>query len=155
MIQITPHIRIYLCISAVDFRKGIDGLAGICRNVLEQDPFCGSMYIFRNKRKTAIKILLYDGQGFWLFIKRLSRGRFRWWPTPGEVGVGIKSGGVLTLPLTAPELHLLIWNGDPALARITVAADWKKISLQHVAPPGTAGTAGAPDTSGTSGTSDT
>lgn len=130
MIQITPHIRIYLCISAVDFRKGIDGLTGVCRNVLEQDPFCGSMFIFRNRRKTALKILLYDGQGFWLFMKRLSKGRFKWWPDHHEhEGEGeSKSRDVLTLPLSAPELHLLIWNGDPVQARCTVGADWKKIS---------------------------
>lgn len=130
MIQITPHIRIYLCISAVDFRKGIDGLAGVCRNVLEQDPFCGSMFIFRNRRKTTLKILLYDGQGFWLFMKRLSKGRFKWWPDHHEhEGEGeSKSRDVLTLPLSAPELHLLIWNGDPVQARCTVGADWKKIS---------------------------
>lgn len=127
MIQITPHIRIYLCISAVDFRKGIDGLAGVCRNVLEQDPFSGSMFIFRNKRKTTIKILLYDGQGFWLFVKRLSRGSFKWWPVH-EAGVdGSSDGDVLTLPLSAPELHLLIWNGDPLQARSRLGADWKKI----------------------------
>ena len=128
MIQITPHIRIYLCIPAIDFRKGIDGLAGVCRNVLEQDPFCGSMFVFRNKRKTAIKILLYDGQGFWLFMKRLSKGRFKWWPGHHEGLCDSENGDVLTLPLTAPELHLLIWNGDPVHARCTVGADWKKIS---------------------------
>lgn len=127
MIQITPHIRVYLCISPVDFRKGIDGLAGVCRNVLEQDPFCGSMFVFRNKRKTAIKILLYDGQGFWLFMKRLSKGRFKWWGENHEGSGESKNGDVLTLPLTAPELHLLIWNGDPVYARSTVGADWKKI----------------------------
>ena len=127
MIQITPHIRIYLCISPVDFRKGIDGLAGICRNVLEQDPFSGSMFIFRNKRKTTIKILLYDGQGFWMFVKRLSKGSFKWWPVHEAGGDGSTDGDILTLPLNAPELHLLIWNGDPLQARSRLGADWKKI----------------------------
>ena len=129
MIQITPHIRIYLCISAVDFRKGIDGLAGVCRNVLEQDPFCGSMFIFRNRRKTTLKILLYDGQGFWLFMKRLSKGRFKWWPDAPGGGGPLNNGDVLALPLTVPELHLLIWNGDPVQARCTVGPDWKKIPV--------------------------
>jgi len=128
MIQITPHIRIYLCISPVDFRKGIDGLAGVCRNVLEQDPFSGSMFIFRNKRKTTIKILLYDGQGFWLFVKRLSKGSFKWWPVHETGRDGCAIGDALTLSLSAPELHLLIWNGDPLQARCRLGADWKKIS---------------------------
>lgn len=63
MIQITPHMRIYLCIAPIDFRKGIDGLSRVCRNILDKDPFSGSMFIFRNKRKTTLKILVYDGQG--------------------------------------------------------------------------------------------
>ena len=124
MIQITPHIRIYLCSNAVDFRKGIDGLVGVCRRQLEKDPFSGSMFIFRNKNRKSLKILLYDGQGFWLFIKRLSKGRFKWWPEvqPVQEGQG-KSVEILTL--TAPELHLLIWNGDPSKAMI--GPEWKKI----------------------------
>jgi transposase len=121
MIQITPHIRIFLCKEPVDFRKGIDGLASICRNKLSKDPFSGSMFIFSNKKRTTLKILLYDGQGFWLFIKRLSKGRFSWWPNN-------QNGGTctLTLPLSAPELHLLIWNGDPSTA--SIGSDWKKIA---------------------------
>jgi transposase len=107
MIQITPHIRIYLCISAVDFRKGIDGLCRVCREVLTQDPFSGSMFIFRNKGKRAIKILLYDGQGFWLFMKRLSRGCFKWWPAENHAIIGSEEIGEV-LNLTVPELHLLI-----------------------------------------------
>jgi transposase len=118
MIQITPHIRIFLCTEAVDFRKGIDGLAGVCRNQLEEDPFCGSMFIFRNKRRTTLKILLYDGQGFWLFIKRLSKGRFKWWPNPHAHSEKI-------LNLNAAELHLLLWNGNPSTA--TIGPEWKKI----------------------------
>jgi len=66
-----------MAVEAVDFRRGIDGLARACREVLKADPFPGLLFAFRNKRGTAIKILVYDGQGFWLFQKRLSRGRFR------------------------------------------------------------------------------
>ena len=82
MIQLTPHMRIILAVDPADFRKGIDGLAQLCRSVLESDPFSGYLFVFMNKRKTAIKMLVYDGQGFWLFQKRLSRGRFKWWPMP-------------------------------------------------------------------------
>jgi transposase len=80
MIQLTPHMRIILSVEPVDFRKGIDGLSGICRIVLKTDPFSGYLFVFMNKRKTAIKMLVYDGQGFWLCQKRLSKGRFKWWP---------------------------------------------------------------------------
>lgn len=119
MIQITPHIKIFLCPESVDFRKGIDGLAGVCRRQLDKDPFSGSMFIFRNRRRTALKILLYDGQGFWLFIKRLSKGCFHWWPEVQE-----PSNPVLSV--TAAELHLLLWNGDPSRARI--GSEWRKIN---------------------------
>jgi len=80
MIQITPHMRILLAVEPADFRKGIDGLAAVCRQVLKSDPFSGYMFVFRNKSATAIKILAFDGQGFWLCQKRLSRGKFNWWP---------------------------------------------------------------------------
>jgi len=60
MIQITAQMRILLAVEPVDFRKGIDGLAGVCRTVLECDPFAGQVFVFRNKRRSAIKILSYD-----------------------------------------------------------------------------------------------
>jgi transposase len=117
MIQITPQMRILLSIKAVDFRKGIDGLAGICRQILEADPFSGCVFVFRNSRGTAIKALMYDGQGFWLCHKRLSKGTFQWWPD--------KSGDRVSV-LAVHELQLLLWNGDPSHVR--VAPPWRKIA---------------------------
>ena len=104
MIQITPQMRILVAVAAQDFRKGIDGLARICREVLETDPFGGALFVFRNRRGTAIKILVYDSQGFWLAQKRLSRGRFRWWPTSATAAA----------TLEAHQLQRLIMAGDPA-----------------------------------------
>jgi len=75
MIQITPHMQILLAVEPVDFRKGIDGLARLCRVELKSDSFSGYLFIFRNRRKTAIKILMYDGQGYWICHKRLSNCR--------------------------------------------------------------------------------
>ena len=116
MIQITPHMRILLAREAVDFRKGIDGLARICRDVLKADPFSGYLFVFRNKRSTALKVLQYDGQGFWLCQKRLSCGRFGWWPD---------SSREKSIFLAVHELHLLLWNGN--ISRTEVAPLWKKI----------------------------
>lgn len=116
MIQITPQMRILVAVAPADFRKGIDGLSRLCRTALESDPFSGTVFVFRNKKATALKILLYDGQGFWLFHKRLSRGRFSWWP---------KKTDTASMRLDAHELALLIWNGDLAGAR--VSPFWKKI----------------------------
>jgi hypothetical protein len=117
MIQITPQMRILLAVEPADFRKGIDGLAGLCRQVLESDPFSGHVFVFRNKRATSIKILVYDGQGYWLCQKRLSKGKFRWWPI---------AAGDRTSPLAAHQLQMLIWNGDPNASK--VAPMWRKIS---------------------------
>ena len=72
MIQLTPQMRILVGVEAVDFRKGIDGLARLCREVLMADPFSGWLFVFRNRRQTALRILVYDGQGFWLAHNQLA-----------------------------------------------------------------------------------
>lgn len=117
MIQITPHMSIMLAVEPVDFRKGIDGLAGICKRKLQADPFSGTLFIFRNKKATSIKILLYDGQGYWIFQKRLSSGRFTWWPATGDDKI---------TRLAVHELQLLLWNGNPKGS--TAGQMWKRIS---------------------------
>jgi transposase len=119
MIQITPHMRILIAVEAADFRKGIDGLARLCRTALLSDPFSGTVFVFRNKKATSLKILVYDGQGFWLFQKRLSKGRFGWWPRHTDAA---------SRQLDAHELQLLIWNGDLTGTRIAPA--WKKIGAE-------------------------
>jgi len=115
MIQITPQMRILVAVEPCDFRKGIDGLGGICRNALKQDPLSGCVFVFRNRRATAVKILVYDGQGFWLCQKRLSKGKFRWWPVRGAGG---GSGPELTRELQARDLQVVLWNGDPSRAKM-------------------------------------
>ena len=80
MQQITPQMRILAALEAVDFRKGIDSLAELGRAKLNADPFSGCLFVFRGRRATSIKVLVYDGQGLWPATKRLSKGRFRLWP---------------------------------------------------------------------------
>ena len=84
MIQIAAQFRILVAIDAIDGRKGVDAIAQLCRQKLNADPLSGHLFIFRTRRGTAIKIPQYDGQGFWLAAKRLSKGRFRWWPAGTE-----------------------------------------------------------------------
>jgi hypothetical protein len=71
MIQITPQMRVVVAVEPADFRKGIDGLARLCQETLKRDPFSGWVFVFRNRKATALKILVYDGQGFWLCYKKL------------------------------------------------------------------------------------
>jgi len=115
MLQLTPHSRILLATEPVDFRKGIDGLAAVCRQVLREQPLSGAVFVFRNRAGTALKLLVYDGQGYWLCSQRLSQGRFQWWPS---------SQGP-SAPLAARELSLLLWNGLPLQAQM--AEDWRTL----------------------------
>lgn len=71
MLQLTPQMRILVAVEPVDFRNGIDGLVRLCKEALGRDPFQGSVFAFRNRRGTAVKVLMYDGQGFWLAHKKL------------------------------------------------------------------------------------
>ena len=101
MIALTPQLRVWVAVAPADFRCGIDGLARRVRQVLAADPMGGAVFVFRNRRGTAIKLLAYDGQGFWLCHTRLSQGRFRHWPT-GQAGQ----------MLAAHELAVLLAGGD-------------------------------------------
>jgi transposase len=118
MIQITPHMRIYVAHQAVDFRKGIDGIVRVCRDKLTVDPFSGALFIFRNKRQTGIKIIVYHSQGFWLCHKRLSVGRLKWWPKPDDDSHSAN--------LESHELQTLIAGGNPSKAKCPEA--WKRIT---------------------------
>lgn len=118
MIQVTPHMRILVAVEAVDFRAGIDGLARVCQERLRADPFCGWLFVFANRRRSAIKCLAYDGQGFWCCQKRLSSGRFRFWPS-STTGAG--------QALEAHELQVLLMGGDPAQAKAAPA--WRRLSV--------------------------
>jgi transposase len=118
MLQITPQMKILVAVAPADFRRGIDGLARLCREQLQQDPFTGAVFVFRNRRGTALKVLMYDGQGFWLCHKRLSRGHFPWWPTADVAGQR----------LAAHQLAVLLAAGNPT--RTGAAADWRPVGPQ-------------------------
>ena len=124
MIQLPPQLSIMLAYEPVDFRKGIDTLAALCRNRLNCDPFSGTVFLFRNRRGTALKLLIYDGPGFWLCLKRFSRGHLAWWPRPT---------GAPLHPLAAHQLSVLLMNGHPELARFQ--APWRRLPTPLLTPP--------------------
>lgn len=119
MIQVSPQVRILVAVEAVDFRCGIDGLARLCKQRLKSDPFSGSLFVFRNRRGTAIKILAYDGSGFFLCHRRLSTGRFRFWPA---------STTEVTQGIAAHQLPVLLMGGDPLATKVPPA--WRPLPLQ-------------------------
>ena len=108
-------MRILVAVEPADFRRGIDGLARVCKDVLQHDPFSGWVFVFRNRPATALKILVYDGQGFWLCHKRLSRGQFRWWPTADAAAK----------TLAAHQLQVLLAAGDPEATQAAPA--WRPV----------------------------
>ena len=67
MIQLTPHMKILVATEPQDFRRGIDGLSRVCREELEADPFTGTIFVFTNKRRSSIRLLVFDGQGYFCF----------------------------------------------------------------------------------------
>jgi transposase len=102
-------------VEPVDFRKGIDRLVSLTNLQLKSDPFSGHVFVFCNKRRTAVKILVYDGNGFWLCLKRFSKGKLAFWPK-----------SVLDKQkVTATELTILLQQGNPKELRL--GKDWKKL----------------------------
>ena len=119
MINLSPKTKIYCAVEAVDFRKGIDGLAQVCQEVLGKDPFGGCVFLFRNRRRSGIKILFYDGQGFWLCLKRLSKGRFVWCAEAQEMNQRARE-------MMVSEIQVLLWNGHPE--RSGFKEMWRKVA---------------------------
>jgi len=116
MIQITPQMRILVAVEPVDFRRGLDGLARLCRETLQSDPFSGALFVFRSRSGKSIRVLAYDGQGLWLCHKRLSVGRFRFWP----------DGHGAVRRLAAHELQVLLAAGNPD--KTEAAPAWRSVT---------------------------
>ena len=104
MIQFPANAKVIVMHEAISFRNGIDGTVAVARLVLKKEPMDGAFFVFRNKLGQMLRILYFDGGGYWLCTKRLSQGRFSAWPK----GEGPCSG------LLSRELSILIWGGDPA-----------------------------------------
>lgn len=90
--------NVNLCCGAVDMRKSINGLAELIQSSFSLDPFSNELFAFCNKRRDRLKILEWDGDGFWIYFKRLERGRFRW----------PELGNETTMGLTSEELSVLL-----------------------------------------------
>ena len=117
MLQITEKHKVFVAVQAIDFRCGIDGIAALSRQKMRQDPMTGHFFIFRNRKATAIKILVYDGQGYCLCHKRLSKGSFKSWPT----------SSCSALSLSATQLQVLLYNGDPS--SVCNQPAWREIQM--------------------------
>jgi len=106
MIAPPPGVRVWLACGRTDMRKGLDGLAMLAQQVLNENPFDGALFAFRGRRGGLVKLLWYDGQGLCLFTKRLDRGHFVWPMT--ETG---------RVSLTPAQLSMLLEGIDWRMAR--------------------------------------
>lgn len=118
MLPIGPTTQVLVMHEPVSFRNGIDGTVAIARLVLEKEPMGGAMFVFRNKNRRMLRVLHYDGSGYWLCTKRLSKGCFSAWPQ-GD-------GTSACSPLLARELQVLIWGGNPG--RCAFPQLWRKVA---------------------------
>ena len=105
MFRFDPALRVYLHREPVDGRKNINGLALLVEQALGLDPFAPALFVFSNRRRDRIKILLWERTGFWLLIKRLEADRFKW---PKDAAV---------VELSVEQLHWLLAGIDLAAMR--------------------------------------
>lgn len=110
MIHITPHQHLILAVDAIDFRKGMDRLIGLCRQHFG-DPFTGTIFAFCNRKRTAVKLLIYDGTGFWLSTKRFSKGKLHYWPNTKDERV------------CATTMMIILNQGKPA----QLSSSWRAL----------------------------
>lgn len=112
MFGLATATRVFVATGATDMRVGFDGLFGLVRDTLGEDPLSGHLFVFANRSRTRIKILVWDGSGLWVCAKRLERGRFAW-PQAGE--------GCKRIPMRGEELTMLLSGID---LRQTKARKW-------------------------------
>lgn len=85
MLDLAGGTTVYLSCGVTDLRKSYNGLAAIIKLKFHLDPYSRCMFAFCNRRRTSIKILQWDGSGFWILMKRLDRNAFHWPDTPDEL----------------------------------------------------------------------
>ena len=115
MFGLGPATKIYIGLEAVDMRKGFEGLYGLVRDHLGQEPLSGHLFLFTNRGRTRLKALLWDGSGLWVCAKRLERGRFGWPKAAPETR---------SVTMRPEELAMLLKGLDPAQA--PVRKNWRR-----------------------------
>jgi len=115
MFRLDPRLKVYLHRDAVDGRKNINGLALLVEQALGLDPFAPAVFVFSNRRRDRVKLLLWQRNGFWLLTKRLEQDRFKW---PRSEAV---------LELTSEELHWLLEGIDVTAMRRHPVREYRRV----------------------------
>ena len=97
MIPITASTPVLVAIKPVDFRRQMDGLIAHCRQSLLVEPMSGGLFVFINRSRTMVRVLIYDGNGFWLMTKRLSKGKFSGWPKSHQAASSLSARTLMRL----------------------------------------------------------
>lgn len=97
MIHLTQNATILVAVQPIDFRKQIDGVTSYCKHQLNDNPRNGAWFVFRNRNNTMIRLLHYDGSGYWLATKRLSQGRFQGWPAGDQACASLAAAELMRL----------------------------------------------------------
>jgi len=103
--------QVYLACGGTDMRKSINGLSAIVEGSFKLDLFDGALFVFCNKNRDRLKILEWDGDGFWLHFKRLEKGHFRW-PAQGETATMTLSGEDLAILLGGARVELKLRRNE-------------------------------------------
>jgi len=114
MIAVPHGAQIWIAAGVTDMRRGLTGLSALVQTALEQNPFCGHVFVFRGKRGDLIKVLWWDGDGLCLFLKRLERGRFLW--PHAEHGTVSLSRAQLSMLLEGIDWRRPVRTAAPQLA---------------------------------------
>lgn len=93
VLSFPSRVRIFVASEPQDLRKGFDGLAAATRQVIREDPLSGHLFVYLNRRRNKVKLLIWEPGGYWLLYRRLERGRFRLPqdPLPGRRHVVMES----------------------------------------------------------------
>jgi len=102
---------VYLACGHTDMRKSINGLSAIVESSFKLDPFGGELFVFCNRNRDRLKILEWDGDGFWLYFKRLEKGHFRW-PGAGESAVMTMTSEELSILLGGAKIELKLKRNE-------------------------------------------
>ena len=115
MLTISRATRVFLATEPTDMRKGFDGLFALVESVIQEDPFSGHLFVFRNHRRDRLKVLWWDRDGLAIFYKRLERGSYQF-PTDAVSGTSKGSSGqrdhARRCEIRADELALLLEGID-------------------------------------------
>ena len=119
---VAAHLPIHLCCQPVDMRKNFDGLCAIVVNGFRKDPIRDGIFVFVNRSRDKMKLLVWDRHGYWLHYLRLEAGRFQMPPADGAATVADE-----TMAVTAEQLLMIIEGIDPESVRRR-----KRYALQQI-----------------------